>query len=404
MKKLPVYLKQYFLLATLLLIAFQSCQKEDDNNPNLPETQERGSIIKSKSIVTFTLNEVQQILIAANAQVPLTMPYGVEISSINYYTVDEKGDVAVASGAIFIPTRTDNMPILSIQHGTETKRDLVASVSHSNSTEGLVGLIAASMGYLTIVPDYLGFGISSVMHPYIHAESLTPSVIDFIRACKSYSTNNQISLNGKLFLMGYSEGGYATLATQKVIEEKYASEFNLTAIAPLAGPYDLKGMTDSIFQASSYNSPAYIAFFLTAYNEIYEWNRLDDFFKTPYSSMMSGLFNGTNSWGHIVNQLPSLLSDLMNPDFISDYNNGEELDFLAAIQENTLLDWTPETPIHFFHGDADNIVQYQNALTAINKFTSNGANNIQLTTIPGGNHETSGPYAIVGALSWFEGL
>ena len=65
---------------------------------------------------------------------------------------------------------------------------------------------------------------------------------------------------------------------------------------------------------------------------------------------------------------------------------------------------TPETPIHFFHGDADNIVQYQNALTAINKFTSNGANNIQLTTIPGGNHETSGPYAIVGALSWFEGL
>ncbi len=60
---------------------------------------------------------------------------------------------------------------MSIQHGTETKRDRVASVSPENSTEGIVGLLSASMGYLTMVPDYPGFGVSTCMHPYLHAES-----------------------------------------------------------------------------------------------------------------------------------------------------------------------------------------------------------------------------------------
>ena len=401
MKNLSVYLKQYFLLAALLLIAFQSCNKEEDK-PSLIETNERGDIIKLKNLVTLTPDEVQQILVSANAQVPLNMIYGVSIISVSYYTVDSKGDEAVASGVFFIPQGIDNMPILSIQHGTETKRDLVASVSQSNSTEGIVGLITASMGYLTIAPDYLGFGVSNVMHPYIHAKSLIPSVIDFMRACKSYSQENQISLNGQIFLTGYSEGGYVSLATQKVIEEQYKSEFDLTAVAPLSGPYDLKGMTDSILGANSYSTPAYIAYFLTAYNEIYEWNRLDDIFKAPYASMMPGLFNGTNTWGYIINQLPSTLSEMMNPDFISDYLNGKEVEFLAAIKENTILDWTPETPVHFFHGDADKIVSYQNALTAFEIFTSRGANNIQLTAIPGGTHESAGPYAIVGSILWFE--
>jgi len=115
-----------------------------------------------------------------------------------------------------------------------------------------------------------------------------------------------------------------------------------------------------------------------------------------------GLFNGTKTWGEIVNALPPTLSELLNPDFLSNWNNGNELEFTSAVQENTLLDWTPITPIHFFHGDADNIVPFQNVLTAIEMFTSNGATDIQLTTIPGGTHESSGATASFGAIEWFE--
>ena len=241
------------------------------------------------------------------------------------------------------------------------------------------------------------------MHPYLDAESLIPSVIDLLRASKTYCSENQIILDERVFLAGYSEGGYVSLVTQKVIEEDYTSEFDLTAVAPMAGPYDLKGTVDTAFKSNNYQGDmAYIGFFFTAYNEIYGWNRLNDIFNAPYAAMMPNLYDGSRTWGEILAQLPSSFSELMNPDFINNYLNGKETDVSLVIQENTILNWTPQTPIHFFHGDADITVPYQNVLTAIEQFESNGALNIELTTIPGGNHETSGPVASIEAIQWFE--
>jgi pimeloyl-ACP methyl ester carboxylesterase len=108
--------------------------------------------------------------------------------------------------------------------------------------------------------------------------------------------------------------------------------------------------------------------------------------------------------GEIVNQLPATFSALMNSTFISDYVNGNEQNVCVAVQENTFLNWVPQTPIHFFHGDADEVVPLQNALTAVNIFTSSGVTNIQLTIIPGGTHETSVPPAVIGTIQWFESM
>jgi dienelactone hydrolase len=387
-----------------MLITFQACNKEESVNPVTPGTHVRGEIVQANSLGNMTVNEIQQILANANITIPFTLNYSVETISINYYTTDGYGLQTIVSGALFIPQGGNNLPLVSIQHGTQTKDNLVASVSPLNSTEGTIGLIMASMGYLVVVPDYLGLGVSNVMHPYIHAESLIPCVIDIMRAGKTYSSLNQITLDGRIFLTGYSEGGYTTLVTQKEIEENYISEFNLTAVAPMAGPYDLSGMLQTLFQTGQYNHTAYIAFILTAYNDIYEWNRLNDFFNAPYSSFVQNLFDGSKTFDEVVNQLPSTFSALMDSTFVNRVRNGNELAFISAMQENTLLDWKPRAPINFFHGDADDVSPYQNALTAVDKLIANGGTNIQLTTIPGGTHETSGPYAIVGAIQWFESM
>ena len=394
---------QHFILLSCAIIGFQFCSN-DENTPVLPTTYERGEIAQSNSIGIMTPNDIQQILSNANMTIPFTLSYSVETISINYYSVDGSGKQIIVSGALLIPQGTDNLPLVSIQHGTQTKRDLVASVSPTNSTEGTVGLIMASMGYLVVVPDYLGFGTSNVMHPYIHAASLIPSIIDIMRAGKIYSSQNQITLDGRIFLTGYSEGGYATLAAQRAIEAEYSQEFNLTAVAPLAGPYDLYGMMQTVFQTGQYNHTAYIAYILTAYNDIYKWNRVNDFFNAPYSSTVQSLFNGSKTYDEIVNQLPSNFYALMDSTFVNNVRNGNELAFIGSLQENTLLDWLPLTPINFFHGDADDISPYQNSVTAVQRLTANGGTNIQLTTIPGGDHETSGPIAIFGAIEWFESM
>jgi pimeloyl-ACP methyl ester carboxylesterase len=390
------------IIISITLFAFQACKKQDDENPVIPVVHERGDIVQTNSLGSRTVNDIQQILTNINMTIPFTLNYSVETFSINYYTTDGNGNQTIASGAVIIPQGGSNLPLVSIQHGTQTKDNLVASVSPLNSTEGIVGLIMASMGYLVVVPDYLGFGVSNVMHPYIHAESLIPSVIDIMRAGKTYSSLNQITLDGRIFLTGYSEGGYTTLVTQRAIEEEYFQEFDLIAVAPMAGPYDLYGMMQTLFQTGQYNHTAYVAFILTAYNNIYGWNRLSDFFNAPYSSVVQNLFDGSKTFSEVVNQLPSTFSALVDSNFVSNVRNGNEQDFLEAMQANTWLDWTPLAPINFFHGDSDDISPYQNALTAVERLIANGGTNIQLTTIPGGNHENSGPIAIVGAIQWFE--
>lgn len=406
MKKSTTYTILTFLLTATFILLNQGCNKDESNNPLPTPTvnYERGDIITSKQIGDFTDEEIKKMLSDAGVNVPFILKYGVKVFSIKYSTVDSKGANIVTSGALFLPKGVDNASLLSLQHGTETKRDRVASVSPNNSTEGIIALLTASMGYFTVVPDYPGFGVSDLMHPYMHAASLVPSVLDFMRAGKSYCSDNQISLDGNVFLMGYSEGGYVTLLTQKAIEEQHKNEFNLIGVAPLSGPYNLKGMIDTIFQQNNYSSPAYIAYFFTAYDEIYGWNRLSDFFKAPYASMMPSLFNGNKTWGEIVNQLPKSFSGLMNPTFVSEYNKGLEPELSAAIKENTILDWRPETRLHFVHGDADQIVPIYNVLTAIEKFKANGSDNVELTTIQNGTHETTGPVASFDAIHWFESL
>lgn len=78
--------------------------------------------------------------------------------------------------------------------------------------------------------------------------------------------------NNQLFLAGYSEGGYATLATQKTIEENYQNELTVTASAFGAGAYDMLGTAKELLDSNNpaaLTYPAYVAFVLKAYDTIY---------------------------------------------------------------------------------------------------------------------------------------
>ena len=393
-------------LWVLLFMVFviQSCKKDDTTVPSIPSpvSHERGEIVEISSMGTYTTEDVRQVLDATGEEFDFHLSHSLEAFSVKYYTVDHKGNSILVSGALYVPQRRASLAMMSIMHGTVTARDHVASVSPESSTEGIIGLLTASMGYITMVPDYPGFGVSQMPHPYLHAASLVPSVIDFIVATKEYCVENEVIYKDELFLTGYSEGGYLSLMVQKAIEEDYQGEFELTAVAPMAGPYDLEATFDKIFEDDAYSSPAYVAYVLTAYNRVYNWNRLNKFFKAPYAGIMNSLFDGSNSWAQVENALPETLEELMHPDFKDIYCETEGSCVLAAVKENTSLDWRPEAPVHFIHGDCDDIVFCMNANNAMEAFIANGADNILLSILPGQDHETAGPIAVSSAIAWIE--
>lgn len=391
-----------FCYLFLLLIFFISACSENVTDSPVEEIKSRGDVIGSDFLFEYKLdfiNSFFSLLTAeSSTEIELAPIYSIKVYKIVYQTIDAKGNPAKASGSVYVPQGINNLPMLSAHHGTQTNRSRVGSVSPLNSPEGI---IAGTLGYYGIVPDYLGLGESQILHPYLHAKSSATCVIDFIRAAKKFASQNNIQLNGELFLAGYSEGGFVTMAAHKEIETNYSTEFSVTASAPMAGSYDMNLTAHKIIEKEIYDEPSFLSLLIVAYNDVYGWNRINNIFQNSYSNIVVNLFDGTKTTEEINTFLTNRVSELFKPEFISNYLAGNDEFMNAALTENSLLDWNPLAPIRLFHGNADEFVPYENANEAVQKLTLNGGN-IELITIQNGTHATSVLPSLIGAVQWFE--
>ncbi len=405
MKKLKKHTNRYtqifqwaFIWTMVLFIA--ACHKDTEE----PVVNERGDLISSTYNLKYTASDIRAILNLYDVDVDVNVQYDVSVYKVLYYTPGPDGTLLEASGAMMVPDVSEELPAISFHHGTETKRNLVASVSPVITGEGVAGLVSASLGFVSFLPDYLGLGDSDILHPYLHADLSAGAVIDLLRAGNAYCEENGILLNGDLYLGGYSEGGYVTLAAQREIEKQLSFEFHIVACAPQAGPYDLYETALYFLNLEEYPEPTFLAYMLTAYNDIYGWNRLAEIFNEPYAAKMPDLFDGTRTSGEIKNALPTKINELIQQSFMDGIEDGSEKAFLDALKENTLLDWTPQAPIRFYHSNGDEVVPYQNMLTAAQELKKNGAAKIETVTIEGLHHSKASLPAVTQMIEWFDSL
>lgn len=316
-----------------------------------------------------------------------------------------KGEAIEASGLLAVPQNTPTVPALvSAQHGTMFK----AADAPSNFPATFSGFeLIGAAGYITVIPDFIGYGVSSdIFHPYYDEEHSARAVVDMLKAAKYFLQQEKIISNGNLFLVGYSEGGYVTLAAQKEIESNPAHDLSLTAVAAGAGGYDLAGMMNEISTTSTYADPAFLAFILQAYNITYDWERpLTDFFAEPYASNIPNLFDGTRIREEINSELTNAPASLFTPDFYAALQSTTaEPELRAAIAANSLLDWVPKSPTRLYHGTEDEAVFFQTSVTTFETFQAEGATNVELIPIPGGMHRTSITPMMFDVLQWFKTL
>ncbi|KAF0150315.1 MAG: lipoprotein [Ignavibacteria bacterium] len=393
------YKKSIFILILFISITFflSSCKSGNPVEPQIIPA--RGQLVGFTNGGSFAAPLIQLMIgsISGGEQIKNKITYDVDYYKLVYRTVDLKGNIITVSGALFLPKGKNNLSLISLQHGTQTKRTNVGSVSALNAPEGL---IAASLGYFALVPDYIGLGESTLTHPYHIAKSSADPVIDIIRAGRVFANKNNIALNEQIFLAGYSEGGYVTMAAQREIELNYRSEFPITATAPMAGAYDLNLSAKKILQSQTYNQPAYIAFFMVAYNHVYGWNNLNTFFNSPYAERLPSLFSGNYTTEEINAQLTNDLTKLINQNFTKSYLAGTEVTLTTAFTSNSLLNWKPIAQMRLYHGDSDEYVPYDNSVQAKNYFLTQGVN-VELVTIPGGKHVSSALPSIFAAIEWF---
>lgn len=391
--------KLFFLLSTLLY----SCQ--DGVEPASPaEKPEEKKYLVSATAGRETARETLQFLAASFGQDSLSalLKHNVERYTITYRT-SYKGEEVHASGVLLLPQGlTAEASVVSLQHGTTFQKSDAPSLD-----TGFQGMeFFASAGYITLLPDYLGYGASDdIFHPYYDQEHAALAVIDLVKAAKEYLMREQIAVGEKLFLAGYSEGGYVTLAAAKEIEEDPIPGMKVVAVAAGAGGYDLNAMHESIIGAQYYSYPSYLAFVTMSYNETYDWNKpLSYFFNEHYADSLAKYMNGNHGGGFINSKLTSHIPSLLNPQFFGGLKGDGEAEFKLALKENSVAGWRTQVPIRLFHGTRDEIIPYQNSEITLKKFQEAGSNNVTLKLIPGGTHGNSFVPMLRDFIPWFLAL
>jgi Secretory lipase len=243
----------------------------------------------------------------------------VTVYHIEYDTVDPEGNLTPASGALMIPGGQASCqgprPIVEYAHGTQTDRDYdIADLSNSDNAEGLIlAALFAAEGYIVVAPNYVGYDISTLSyHPYLNADQQSKDMIDAVAASRNALPTAEVpstSDGGKLFITGYSQGGFVAMATHRAMQ---AAGEPVTAAAPMSGPYALAALGDAVFEGEVNSSAVenlvlLAASYQNAYGNVYA--NTTDLFASPYTSDVATLLPSTTALSTLESNgsLPSAL-------------------------------------------------------------------------------------------------
>ncbi len=368
---------------------------------------DRGDLVHYYKVMsknaTF-LEDYFKNMLSEHPELTVDKIHGVEAYKIIYTTINADGKKVNASGLVTIPKDHDEpLDLVSDQHGTKFGNFDVPS---THDPLGSVGtLVTATKGYVVSMPDYVGYGVSlKYFHPYLIAKPLAANVIDMIFAVKKFLKEKGIEDSGKLFLSGYSEGGYVTMAALEEIEKNYKDKLPVTAGAPMAGSYDMVTTADMVLGAEKYEYPNLPAFVLYSYNHYYGWNKLHDIFKDPYADELDKFFKEKAKGNMLHIDLPEDRSKLYQDNFIEDYLSGGAKWLRDALKENTLLDWKPTMKMRLYHCEGDKVVPVINSINAYNSFVEHGSDSVELITKEGGSHGSCSIPFYIDAYEWFDTL
>jgi len=214
-----------------------------------------------------------------------------------------------------------------------------------------------------------------------------------MRAARQLADTFGLQLNGQVFLTGYSQGGYTTMATNKLIQEQYSNEFTVTASAPMSGPYDLKKtMVDVMLSHSPFATPSYLPYLLLGNHSVYpslqqKYPNPADIFKYPYDSILPPLYySKNNSTGYIDQFCDPVPRNMIKDSIINEFETDTLHVLRVILAENDLLGWAPQNPVKIHYCTNDEQVNYLNAVRADTAWRANGAPNIIIENFGNLNH------------------
>ncbi len=296
-------------VAVLASLCLTACGGTDSGVPPGSGSPARGTLLQSPPELVSTVTAGDLLLeLSASINQPLLALSGSPICDIavyhlEYVTVGAGNEPTTGAGALMVPAGLDarcrgDRPILLYAHGTSTNRAFnIADLNDSQNAEGLLlAAVFATQGYIVVAPNYAGYDTSTLgYHAYLNADQQSKDMIDALTAARLALPAAGALItkdSGRLYLTGYSQGGYVAMATQRALQ---SSGMTVTAAAPMSGPYALAAFFDAVVAGQvDGGAPVFTTMLITGYQRAYGnvYANATDVFEAQYAAGIESLLPG----------------------------------------------------------------------------------------------------------------
>jgi len=318
-----------------------------DEEPDTKVAQTNGTALARDLFGSFNCNKVIQI-------------------AGTYKGHDLDGSPLVQSGKLILPASGPVKNLVIVSHFT-----IGANYEAPSESFPMEGILAGK-GYAVIAADYIGFGVTAHrIHPYLHTKSTSQSVVDMALAVKPYLEHiGRAPQDKEVILVGYSQGGAATMAVMSMLQREYNDVFPIKKTYAGGGPYDLCATFDTSMEWDKTGIPCAIPMIVQGISEGENLNlQMKDFFQPR---LLANYDEWINSKKYTVKEINTLINSSYLHEIMTDEGRDKTSSQTArlykAMLKNSTLNFQPTSPVFMFHSRDDKTVPFVNAERAEQNF------------------------------------
>lgn len=293
----------------------------------------------------------------------------IELSG-TYMSVDLDGRPIRLSGKVVMPASGKAKCVILVSHFTIGSN--AEAPSNSFPLEGIL----ASLGYVLVFPDYLGYGITrDQTHPYLVLEQTARNEADMLFAVMPFlqAAGVELEYPDGLMLSGYSQGGANTMALLYYLETNYPDRFYIHRVFAGGGPYDVLATYQKFVTTDVADYPVAVPLVLQG---MIKGNRLNlEIADLVQPWLYTNFDHWINSLEFTTGQVNTLIGTKVTHEMLTplgmDLKSDKVSELYKAMTANSILSysWTPKAPVYMFHSVDDETVSFLNATRARAKWT-----------------------------------
>ena len=353
------------------------------------------------------LNRILEVDTPAFAGV--AVPYAparnaVEMFRLTYPSVvPEQGNRPVMlTGLLALPAGASGpLPLLSYQHGTVYGRQQVPSFPENSPETQLAIAQFAGQGYAVVGADYIGMGESTEPRGYMVKASHQQATADMIAAARSAMRARGVT-DSHLFLGGWSQGGYVTMALMERLEQTGVA---VRAAATASAPADPWATLNGFLNFPRPNDAAWVGtlFILASFSyEAYYGvpGLARSVIRPEHHDICQAAWRGE---AVDAASIPTVLRDLVAAPYF-DSRFFAESAFGRLLFANQAYRWVIRTPLRNHYGVADEVISEGIGRLVMTFQQAMGNTAVEAVSTGATSHRGTFARAVPQWKSWFDTL